>query len=347
MKFQKGEQHMKLGDKIMTLRRQQGWSQETLAEKLDVTRQSVSKWESAQSVPDLDKILAISELFGVTTDYLLKDNDAKDEEISVSVSSSCCTEPSANRTTEVRLVDLPEAKEFLELKRASAPWISGAISLCILCPVPLLVLMALVDDKVIRMSEDASGALGVILLLAMVAAAVAVFVRWGMKLQPFEYLEKEEIRIEEEVAVLVHKERKAAQKMYSRCNIIGVVLCILAVVPMIALALLPPNMDDFLAYFGICLILGMAAVAVNLMVRVGIPRGAEQVLLQEGDYTVENKERDQWAGPVAGIYWLIVSAIYLAVSLYQDNWDRSWIIWPVAGVLFGALMLGCGMIKRK
>lgn len=335
---------MKLADKIMTLRRQKGWSQETLAEKLDVTRQSVSKWESAQSVPDLDKILALSELFGVTTDYLLKENE---EEMS-SMEGGTFDAPMSNScSADVRLVDLPEAKEFLELKCSSAPWISGAISLCILCPVPLLVLMALVDEKVIRMSEDASGALGVILLLAMVAAAVAVFVRWGMKLQPFEYLEKEEIRIEEEVAVLVHKERKAAQKMYSRCNIIGVVLCILAVVPMIALALLPPNMDDFLAYFGICLILGMVAVAVNLMVRVGIPRGAEQVLLQEGDYTVENKERNQWAGPVAGIYWLIVSAIYLAVSLYQDNWDRSWIIWPVAGVLFGALMLGCGMIKRK
>lgn len=331
---------MKLADKIMTLRRQKGWSQETLAEKLDVTRQSVSKWESAQSVPDLDKILALSELFGVTTDYLLKDGDMENEAGNRFADSEA-------QGFSARLVDLPEAKEFLELKRASAPWISGAISLCILCPVPLLVLMALVDEKVIRMSEDASGALGVILLLAMVAAAVAVFVRWGMKLQPFEYLEKEEIRIEEEVEVLVHKERKAAQKMYSRCNIIGVVLCILAVVPMIALALLPPNMDDFLTYFGICLILGMAAVAVNLMVRVGIPRGAEQVLLQEGDYTVENKERNQWAGPVAGIYWLIVSAIYLAVSLYQDNWDRSWIIWPVAGVLFGALMLGCGMIKRK
>lgn len=344
MKFQKGEQHMKLGDKIMTLRRQQGWSQETLAEKLDVTRQSVSKWESAQSVPDLDKILAISELFGVTTDYLLKEN----EDAMSPVEGGASDAPMTNScSADVRLVDLPEAKEFLELKRSSAPWISGAISLCILCPVPLLVLMALVDEKVIRMSEDASGALGVILLLAMVAAAVAVFVRWGMKLQPFEYLEKEEIRITEDVALLVHKERKAAQKTYSRCNVIGVVLCILAVVPVIALAMLPPNMDDFLAYFGICLILGMVAVAVNHMVRVGIPRGAEQVLLQEGDYTVENKERNQWAGPVAGIYWLIVTAIFLAVSLYQDNWDRSWIIWPVAGVLFGALMLGCGMVKKK
>ena len=48
---------MILADKITELRKKRGWSQEELAEKVDVTRQSVSKWESAQSTPDLDKIL--------------------------------------------------------------------------------------------------------------------------------------------------------------------------------------------------------------------------------------------------------------------------------------------------
>ncbi len=64
---------MVLADKIMRLRKRQGWSQEELASRLNVSRQSVSKWESAMSVPELDKILMLSQLFGVTTDYLLKD----------------------------------------------------------------------------------------------------------------------------------------------------------------------------------------------------------------------------------------------------------------------------------
>ena len=64
---------MIFADKLMALRKKSGWSQEELAEKLGVTRQSVSKWEGAQSVPDIDKILQLSRLFGVTTDYLLKD----------------------------------------------------------------------------------------------------------------------------------------------------------------------------------------------------------------------------------------------------------------------------------
>ena len=63
---------MDFSEKIAMLRRQKNWSQEELAEKLMVTRQAVSKWESAQSMPDLDKIVQLSELLGVSTDYLLK-----------------------------------------------------------------------------------------------------------------------------------------------------------------------------------------------------------------------------------------------------------------------------------
>lgn len=64
---------MILAEKIMRLRKQQGWSQEDLAVRLDISRQSVSKWESGASIPDLDKIIKISDLFGVSTDFLLKD----------------------------------------------------------------------------------------------------------------------------------------------------------------------------------------------------------------------------------------------------------------------------------
>ena len=64
---------MILADKIIENRKKNGWSQEELANKLGVSRQSVSKWESAQAVPDLKKILQLSEVFGVSTDYLLKD----------------------------------------------------------------------------------------------------------------------------------------------------------------------------------------------------------------------------------------------------------------------------------
>ena len=69
---------MTLAEKIIRLRKEQGWSQEELAHRLEVSRQAVSKWESMASVPDLDKILKLSQLFGVSTDYLLKDDAAEE-----------------------------------------------------------------------------------------------------------------------------------------------------------------------------------------------------------------------------------------------------------------------------
>ena len=71
---------MILADKIIELRKKNGWSQEDLAEKLSVSRQSISKWEGAQSIPDMNKIIKMSEIFGVSTDFLLKDEMEMEKE---------------------------------------------------------------------------------------------------------------------------------------------------------------------------------------------------------------------------------------------------------------------------
>ena len=107
---------MIFADKLITLRKKAGWSQEELAEKLNVTRQSVSKWEGAQSVPDIDKILQLSCLFGVTTDYLLKDDAAEPE----------YTE---DDTSPLPRVTLAQANDYLAKARANAPKLALAAAL--------------------------------------------------------------------------------------------------------------------------------------------------------------------------------------------------------------------------
>ena len=69
---------MKLNESIGRLRRERGMSQEKLAEEMGVSRQAISKWESGQSVPELEKIVALSTIFGVTTDSLLKSSEIDD-----------------------------------------------------------------------------------------------------------------------------------------------------------------------------------------------------------------------------------------------------------------------------
>mgnify|MGYP004633215003 CR=1 FL=1 len=99
---------MILADKIMQLRKKAGWSQEELAEQLGVTRQSVSKWEGAQSLPDLEKILQMSRLFGVSTDFLLKDELEAES-----------PDPAPD-TPALRRVTLAEASAYLALRREAA-----------------------------------------------------------------------------------------------------------------------------------------------------------------------------------------------------------------------------------
>jgi transcriptional regulator with XRE-family HTH domain len=74
---------MKLSDKLMKLRKRNGWSQEELAEKLNVSRQAISRWENETAQPDASNVLSLSRLFGVTADYLLNDDYESDFDVPV------------------------------------------------------------------------------------------------------------------------------------------------------------------------------------------------------------------------------------------------------------------------
>ena len=76
---------MDFAEKLLTLRKANNLTQEQLAEKLDVSRQSVSKWESGQATPELEKIVAMSAIFDVTTDYLLKSSEIDDLSVKTEV----------------------------------------------------------------------------------------------------------------------------------------------------------------------------------------------------------------------------------------------------------------------
>ena len=126
---------MILADKIALLRRQQGWSQEELANQLDVSRQAVSKWESGASIPDLDKILKLSGLFNVTTDYLLKDElEQPDARPGASVEMP--------EESHRRSVTLDEANAYLDTVQAVRKKLAAGVGLCILSPIALLLLGA-------------------------------------------------------------------------------------------------------------------------------------------------------------------------------------------------------------
>ena len=328
---------MILADKIIELRKKNGLSQEELAEKLGVSRQAVSKWEGAQSVPDIQRILEMSRLFGVSTDYLLKDD--------MDFGSEAITESAAESDSPLRRVDMETASAFLAFRRNWAPRIALAVFLLIISPVALIMLGAFSEYGVLDISDNAAGGIGVIILLLLVAGAVSIFIIYGMKNQPYEFLEKENIDTAYGVTGMVREYKERCAAVCSTQIVLGVVLCILSVLPLFGALCVTEN--ELVILLCVCLLMVIVAVGVVFLVLAGMNRGAANMLLQEGDYSREEKKRNRLTSTAAGVYWLLVTAGFLAWSFVTGAWNRTWIVWPVAGVLFPAVMAVVGAIRSK
>ena len=316
---------MILADKIILLRKKSGWSQEELAEKLNVSRQSISKWEGAQSVPGMDKILQLSEIFGVSTDYLLKDSIELEEYVE---------QESKSEESSVRYVSMEEANSYLDLTQNIAHKMALGVAMCIMSPAIIITLSNLYLLDQFSFSENQSQAIALTLFFITIASAVVIFISIGMKFKDFEFLKTEPIETEYGVSGMVKSKMKAYKETYSKYNIIGVTLCILSVLPVILSSFADKDLTDGIGVIGT---LFMVAVGVFMLVTVGTIWSSFNVLLQEGEYSVEGKAKSKVVGSIAGIYWLLTTALYLFISFYYGAWDKSWMIWPVAGVLFGAV----------
>lgn len=326
---------MIFADKLILLRKKAGWSQEELADQMNVTRQSVSKWEGAQSVPDLEKMLRLSELFGVSTDYLLKDEIEEAEHID-----------SSDNTPLLRRVSMEEANAFLSVKLRTAKTIAYAAFLCIVSPIALLILSAISESTAGVLNENIANGIGMIVLIILVAIAAVMFISSGSKTAPFAYLEKEKFETEYGVSGMV-KERKAQYKdLHTKHNIVGTCLCVTALIPLFIGAIINADSDLFLIIM-LSLSFLIAGVGVICFIKTGIIWASYEKLLQEGEYSKENKEKPSLSSAIYTAYWVIAAAVYLGYSLSSNNWGQSWIIWVVAGVIFPAVIAITNAFEKK
>jgi DNA-binding XRE family transcriptional regulator len=299
-------------------------TQDELAEKMEVSRQSVSKWEGAQSVPDLNRILKMSEIFGVSTDYLLKDEVTE------------TGEPSADIDTDspLRRVSMEEASAFLKANDSTAGKTAAGVSLCILSPVTLIMLAAASETKGFPLNENAAAGIGLVTLILMIAVAVLIFITQDNKLKPYEYLEHEDIDTDYGVAGMAREKLTATQSYRSKCTIAGVMLCILSVLPLFSALILDNKISDFAAVSCVGALLAICSAGVFLLTKCSILTEGCNKLLEEGDFTRENKHNSFSFGKV---YWCIVVAAFITVSLLTNAWDKTVFIFPGAGVLYVAL----------
>ena len=169
----------------------------------------------------------------------------------------------------------------------------------------------------------------------MVSLAVAIFISYGIRGKAYEYLKKELIETAYGVKGLVKEKKQDYEGTYTRGIILGVVFCILAVIPLlIGIAMEQP---EYMITGDVSILLLLVAVGVFLIVSVSTINGSYDMLLQEGEYSQKEKAVKKKFDRYESECWCIATAIYLGWSFLSVRWDYTWILWPVAGVLFGAV----------
>ena len=322
---------MILADKIIYLRKKKGWSQEELAEKMNVSRQAVSKWESAQSIPDLAKILQLSELFGVTTDYLLKDEI---EEEAVGDAEEAC----------VRRITLDEAETYLALRKKAARRIALATLLCMLSPLTLIVLGALSELPTFGISETVAGVFGLVVLFALVACAVALYLRCGFENAPYEFLDHHvDFSLQHGVRAMLEERKRAFSPTYVRGNVIATLLCIVSPVPLIVSSF----SERALWMVGmLCVLFFLAGSGVFLFILVGVQQASMDKLLREGDYRPWQKNKPFSSPAIESAYWGIIVALYLTVSFLTGAWHLTWLMFVLGGAFAPLVNSLCCRLKK-
>ncbi|MEG1567159.1 MAG: permease prefix domain 1-containing protein [Anaerovoracaceae bacterium] len=246
----------------------------------------------------------------------------------------------------IRKVSIKEGKEFIDEQRFLSVRIAIAVVMCILSPVILLVLGGISEDqKWLMIDEGFAMTVGCIVMFLLVAPAVGLFIVYGMKLEKYKYLHEEVFVLEDGAKAVFESMKKEETSIFGTRIAVGVILCILSVIPILVIGFMFEGIGS-LEGLSVGVLLIIVAVAVYIFITAGMPYSGYDVLLQKGDYDIKKKDNKTFEG-ISTIYWCLIVAIYLAYSFITSDWGRSWIVWPVAGVIFGAIAALYNITKKK
>lgn len=314
---------MILADKIIKLRKQSCWSQEELAEKMNISRQSVSKWESTNSIPDLNKIIMLADIFDVTTDFLLKDEYETFDAVTES------KEPSVTQIT------LEQALKYVEDKIDASNLVTKGVMFCLCSVVPLFFFLAMAGTNKLNMTDDVAAGLGVLSILIMVSIGVSYFIKTNQYESGIATIDSEPF----ELAYGVHSViQEKLQKFLPRYNLrlsIAIFLFIVSIMPLIF-----ANMffeGEGITFMMLILLLFIIATGIYILIPVSARYDAYNNILKD-NFVTEKSKREKRTEKLAAFYWPLLTAIFLGWSLWTMNWGVTWIIWPVGAVLFAALV---------
>ncbi|MGM9661838.1 MAG: helix-turn-helix domain-containing protein [Oscillospiraceae bacterium] len=289
---------MNFSENLLYLRRRASMSQEELAEKLSVSRQTVSKWESGGAFPEMEKLLNLCELFGVSMDTLLR------------------------RSAEESLAQ--DSQDYDRHMTAFARGIAGGVTLILLGVTALVALNAFFSER--------GAGVGTVLLLAAVIAAVTLFIVCGM--QHEQYVKENPAicwRYPEEELRRFRRRYPAMIAVPVAVILLGVLLAAAAFT-----VLGFPEQEPYESLVGavllLCVALGSGALVYAGMLESKYNIDKYNLLHDPEDTSVEAqrfRRGDRWGG----VIMLGATALFLALGFGWNLWHPGWAVFPVGGIL--------------
>jgi len=238
-----------------------------------------------------------------------------------------------------RFISDEEAREYINAEKNFGRVVGIGVALCILAPALLMFISSLSQYPIggYVLMESVSGTLGLGAMLLLIAAAVVMFIITGIKLEPYESYEKTPVKVSNSMRTQLTKENNNFTMPFAISIACGVGLIFVGVIAMIVLAALP--IGELIA---VPVMLAFIAMGVYLFVSAGMRRGSYEVLLESGDHSREKKQNKTTRGgkvseAINAVMWPLVVAGYLIWSFTTHDWHITWIVFPVAGLISGAI----------
>lgn len=288
---------MSLSENLQNLRKIKNMSQEELAEKLNVSRQAVSKWESGNGYPETEKIISICEIFDCSMDELVK----------------------GKITADIK----SEKNEYGEVMDKEAKYTSAGIFAILLGVSFMLTLLGLAPNPEM---EDKFALIGVVLILIGVVFAVPLFIISGQKLENFK-------KKNEKIANIYSEEESEKQKdKYTKFIAGGVGIVLLGVTIMMLLICLNVFGDSVLP---VAILMYFVTVGVSILVYADKKKAKYDIERYNKENSEEYKKTDDLVGKICGVIMLLATIVFLIWGFAFNSWNINWIVFPIGGMLCG------------
>ena len=335
-----------IGEKIKVQMIKHNMKNVDLARLIGVKASTITHYINGDVNPKPENLCKIACVLGVSTDYLLKETVDTVENTESTIAGDSIYDSSNSRKSGMADAEFNERSEsnsentrennfrkeltknevdsYMEVREKSGKRIAIGVCLCLLSFA--FSCIAIMITKRLGAPEDIQDTAAGTVMFLLLGTAVMLFIMSGLRLHIYEYLEKEDFLLPDDIKLLITDKKKGYQEIFNIHITIGVILVILAVVLcMLAETFLGyTTMKDYTDEVQGIIMFGVLAVSVFLFVQAGIRMGTYNILLQEQDYTKDKKlakrEGADRMGQIAGIYWCLMCAIYLGFSFYTNDW---------------------------